>query len=245
MTDEAEVGPPGLWLDEDAPPSRRGPRIGALAAGFLALAASAALAWWVAHPQRTPAPPAPAPPPRPAAASQPLRYASDEPDPAQVRRAYGDVQKAFAEGGPDALVQASLACASDAPADPGRLDYCLAFDDYAALVVRGARDAQAQTQWFGAAPDRDLALARSVLPQDVDAGNRLAQVSALTTAVLPKPKLAHPRPHVRPTRARRRAEAHERPRARERPGPRRERRPAPHHPLKRAVAPTDDQLPPY
>ena len=197
MTDEADAPLNGVWTE--APAESR--RIGTILAGAVALAASAALAWWAAGPDRTgePAPPAPAPAvaqaPEPAPA--PLRYAPDEPDPRQVKEAWRKVQTAFIDGGAQALVQGSLACAKETPADPRRLDYCLAFDDYAEEIVRGAPDAAAQADWFSGAADRDLALAQSVLPAGVEAANRLAQVSALTTAVLPKPKPA-PKPKAKP-----------------------------------------------
>lgn len=201
MTDDADAGLDGLWTEDGGLEAPRGPRIGAIVGGFLALAASAVLAWWAANPERSAAPPAPAVPAHASAPVQPLRYASDEPDPAQVKQAYTEVQKAFTERGGPALVEISLSCAQKTPADPRRLDYCLAFDVYAAEIVHGAPDAADQADWFEQAPDRDLALARSVLPEDVDAANRLAQVRALTVAVLPKPK---PTPaKARPVRARR------------------------------------------
>jgi hypothetical protein len=184
------------FLGEAAFPAPRG-RVGVLVAGALALAASAGLAWWTLSPDRTETAPPPAAPPAAAPAPpQPLRYAPDEPDPAQVKRAHREAQSVYVAGGPQALVRASAACAKAAPADPGRLDYCLGLDTYAREIVSGAAD-PAAADWF-ADQGRDLALARTALPAGSDAANRLAQVEALAQAVLPKPVIAKPKPKAKP-----------------------------------------------
>jgi hypothetical protein len=211
MTDDAEAGLRSVWALEGEPRAAARPMAGAVVTAAAAITASAALAWWVAHPARAPAPPpplasavAPEPP-------QPLRYADAEPDPDQVRQAWREARARFTQGGAQALVARSVACAKALAADPRRLDFCLAFDVYAAEIAGGAPDAGPQADWFAATGDRDLALARSALPQTVDAGNRLAQVEALTTAVLPKPEPAasDARPQPRPThRTARHAAAH-------------------------------------
>jgi len=186
--------------EADEPPRSR---LGIVLAAMVAVIASAGLAWWLAAPDRsadvaavqTPAaavaPPAAA---APAAPAQPLRYAAADPDPNQVRRAWADVRQTYIDGGPEALARASQACAKAAPANPQTLDYCLAYDIYAAEVAPSDA-AEGQGGWFAGSGDRGLALARSALPQGVDAHNRLAQVAALTTAVLPKARPAQPRPH--------------------------------------------------
>jgi hypothetical protein len=190
MQEKGWIGHEPLTLAHDQPvgePPRRG--FGVALAAAVALVSSAGLAWWVAAPN--PAADVSAAPPqdgaRTATAAQappPLRYAAVEPDPAQVRQALADVQQGYADGGAEALVQASAACARELSADPRRLDYCLAYDVYAAQVVPpGAGPAAAD--WFKDARDRDLALARAALPASVDAANRLAQVGELTRAVLP------------------------------------------------------------
>jgi hypothetical protein len=198
MADQIELSHADFMADADLPAPRG--RVGVLVAGLVALAASAGLAWWTLSPDREPA--APAPDLRPAlqaqapAAPQPLRYAPDEPDPGQVKRAHGDVQAAYVAGGPQVLVRASAACAGALPADPARLDYCLAYDTYAREIVSADADKGA-ADWF-ADQGRDLALARTALPGGSDAGNRLQQVEALAQAVLPKPVIEKPKPKPKP-----------------------------------------------
>jgi hypothetical protein len=68
--------------------------------------------------------------------------------------------------------------------------------------------AEGQGGWFAGSGDRGLALARSALPEGVDAHNRLAQVAALTTAVLPKVKPERPRAQVAHVARRRPARPH-------------------------------------
>jgi len=159
-------------------------------AAMVALIASAGLAWWIAAPT-TPAdvaaaPPQPATPaaPAPRTRAAPLRYAPAEPDAAQVRQALADVQQAYADGGAEGLVQASAACARQLPLDPRRLDYCMAYDVYAAQIVPPGSGPSA-ADWFKEARGRDVALAGAALPAGVDAANRMAQVGELTRAVLP------------------------------------------------------------
>lgn len=178
-----------------------GPRpvLGLVLALLLALGASAGLAWWIAAPDRGRAlaeapPPPPAPPSQSEPAPQPLSFAAADPDPGQVRRAWADVQRAYVDGGIEALTRGSQTCAKGVPGDPGLLDYCLAYDRYALTIAPAAPG-----EWFGDAGARDLALARTALPEGVDPSNRIEQVTALTTAVLPKPK-PKPKPAAKPHR---------------------------------------------
>lgn len=198
MADQIELSRPDFMRDAGAVAPRG--RAGGIVAAALALAASAGLAWWTLSPDREAAAPPPNPMPAPSSAApvapQPLRYASDEPDPAQVKRAHADVQAAYVAGGPQALVRASAACARQVPAAPDRLDYCLGLDTYAREIVSAAAD-PAAADWF-ADQGRDLALARTALPGGSDAGNRLDQVQALAQAVLPKPVVERPRPKPKP-----------------------------------------------
>jgi hypothetical protein len=208
MAEDVPVGLEPYAYDEDEIVDA-GPRptLGLILAALIAVAASAGFAWWVAKPDASvtpaPAPATEAPPPR-AEPAAPLRFAAADPDPSQVRRAWADVQQGYANGGTDALVRASQACARAAPTDPQSLDYCLAYDRYAAAIASGD-----SADWFADSTARDLTLARTVLPEGVDAGNRLEQVAALTQAVLPKPKpkvvkvVRHVRPHA--VKARRQA----------------------------------------
>jgi hypothetical protein len=254
MTDEAEARLGNVWALEEERLAPRPPSPAGAILAAAAIAVSAGLAWWAAHPARAPAPP---PVSAPAAAPpRPLQYADAEPDPGQVRAAWREAQASFTQGGAQALAERSVSCAKALAAQPGRLDFCLAFDAYAAEIVAGAPGAGAAADWFAAAPDRDLALARSALPQEVDAANRLAQVQALTTAVLPKPEpkpaaSEAPRPH--------RPAAHQADRdARHKPAPARRRahaaRPHPRPPAEKAAAANapaepaaafDGELPPF
>lgn len=168
------------------------PGLGIVLAAILAGLASAALAWWFATPDATRtlnAPPervaaAPAlPAATPAPAKAPLRYAPDEPDPGQVKQAWRETQAGYVNGGPEALVRGSMNCAKVLPADPRRLDYCVAYDIYASEIAAG----DAGADWFHDTAQRDLALARMALPETADPSNRIAQLTALTKAVIPKP----------------------------------------------------------
>lgn len=205
VTQDAQAGPGPIEAAPLSPPEDEtddaGPRLtpGLILAGVAALAASAGLAWWVAAPDRG-ADVAAVPPPAPvtqaiAPAPAPLRFAAADPDPNQVRQAWADVRQAYVDGGADALVRASQVCAKGLPTAPQRLDYCLAYDRYAEAV------AGAQADWFADSPARDLALARTALPEGVDAQNRIEQVGALTRAVLPKPKPRASRPKAPPAKA--------------------------------------------
>ena len=194
--------PPRRPAEPPAPePSRAGPGVGVGAGALAAVAVSAALGYWLAFPDRTPPPPAPAraaaaltqPAPKP---PRPLRYAGPEPAPGQVKAAFDHVRALYAEGGPGALVKASVDCAKDLQRDPRQLDQCLAFDIYAADILPAGRGDDAAA-WFHDR-DRDLALARSALPAGSDAADRIGQVRALTTAVLPRPKVERVRDTGRP-----------------------------------------------
>ena len=183
---------------------RPGSRLGLALAAVIALAASAGLAWWFAAPNHAadvsaPTPAAAAPPTPKVEAPAPLRFAAPDPNPAEVRRAWTDVRQGYAEAGGDALVRASQACAGAVPTDPQRLDYCLAYDIYAASIAPPAATAKSdsgQGDWFAAAGERGLALARTALPQGVSPENRVAQVTALTKAVLPKATPIKPKAHA-------------------------------------------------
>jgi hypothetical protein len=197
MLERARIGDEPLTLTHEEPvgePPRR--PFGMILAATVALVASAGLAWWIASPNPQ-ADVAAAPPPSPAATSPkpkpaPLRYAPAEPDATQVRQALADVQQAYADGGAEGLVQASAACARQLPLDPRRLDYCLAYDVYAAQIVPPG-SGPAAADWFKEARDRDVALVAAALPAGVDAANRMAQVGELTRAVLPS-EAAEPKP---------------------------------------------------
>ena len=182
--------------DEELVEAGPRPRLGVILAGLVAALTSVAMAWWVVAPDRSrqiaASPLVATAPAKAAPPAAPLRYAAADPDPDQVRRAWRDVRRTYGDGGPEALVRGSQACARGVPGDPQSLDYCLAYDIYASAVATD----RGQADWFGDAGDRGLALARTALPEGLDAPNRIAQVAALTQAVLPKARPARAKPQV-------------------------------------------------
>ena len=189
VTPTASIAPP----PQDGEAS--GLRPGAVLAALLALGASIGFGVWLGSSDRSLAPPPAATPPPdqsrgpPQPAPSPVRFATAEPVPQQVREAYDRVRAVFVDGGPNALMKASVECAKRLQQDPTRLDECVAFDIYAADIVPPDGSDDSAAAWFHDAPDRDLALARAALPAGTDAADRLGQVRALTTIVPPKPKL--------------------------------------------------------
>jgi len=197
MAEDARPGfEPPIPDDADRLEAGPRPRLGVILAGLVAALASAAMAWWVVAPdgsrQIAAVPSVATAPVKAAPPAAPLRYAAADPDPNQVRRAWRDVRQTYGDGGPEALVRGSQACARGVPAEPQSLDYCLAYDIYASAVATD----RGQADWFGDAAGRGLALARTALPEGLDAPNRIAQVAALTRAVLPKAQRARAKPQV-------------------------------------------------
>lgn len=197
MAQDAHIGSEApIPDDEDLVEAGPRPGLGVIVAGLVAALASVAMAWWVVAPDRSrqiaAVPPVATAPVKAEPPAAPLRYAAADPNPDQVRRAWRDVRQTYRDGGPEALVRGSQACAQGVPGDPRSLDYCLAYDIYASAVATDA----GQADWFGDSADRGLALARTALPEGLDAPNRIAQVAALTRAVLPKAQPARARPQV-------------------------------------------------
>ena len=148
-------------------PWRGAPRRGWPVFGVVfALLVSAGLVWWLVGSDTSPAPAVVV-----HAAPKGVIRASATADPAQVQRAFEAVQDAYADGGADGLARADADCAAALKADARVLDYCLAFDLFAAAVAPevGRADA-AETR---------LAQAGAALPPGVDPGRRVAEVRAL------------------------------------------------------------------
>jgi hypothetical protein len=78
------------------------------------------------------------------------------------------------------VVGFARSCAQSVRSDPGVLDFCLAFDIFAAALDF---DDPADDEWLSQAPQRDVDLARSVLPPGADAAARLARVRAFARQV--------------------------------------------------------------
>jgi hypothetical protein len=162
-------------MGETAQTLPRRPRSGAVVGAVLAALASGGLAWWLSaddEPQGLALPPAAAP------QSPPKLLASARADEAQVLRAYEQYQSVYAELGADGLVRFSQDCAKALAGDPRILDYCLAFDMYAA-----AAPGATQAPWFRDAEARRLALARDALAGQDLAADRIAGLQRLMRRV--------------------------------------------------------------
>jgi|GEM_PF-2476092 len=197
-------------LDAEVPATPESRPLGPLLGAVLAVAASAGLAWWFGTARDTAPAPAMAPPP---AVARPALTAAAQPDEAQVRRAYEAFQDAYADGGADGVAAAKTSCAATLAADPRILDYCLAFDMFAAAVSPGAEPE-------GLDAGR-LAAARGALPSGSDPARRVAEVGRLAKVVaLGEAPAAQPvlrpalQPGVRPAPTVRQAAARARPAAR-------------------------------
>lgn len=187
---------PPRAFERDRPPARpRGRRLGVAAGAAAAALVSAGLVYWIstgedhslsdAEPAKT-------------ATAQPA-YAPARADAGQVARAYEQLQEIYADQGTTGVMGFARSCADSLRADPGVLDFCLAFDIYAASLE--GEDPQARA-WQAQAGARDLALARSVLPPGQDAAARLAQVRELARQTSleapPAPEAAAPGQPVQP-----------------------------------------------
>lgn len=164
MRQEAELPPP------EAAPSRLPAVLGAVAA----LAVSGAMGWWFSRPDAGFKNPETAQVHTQAAV---VRTAAPSADAEQVRRAYDEFSSVYATSGLDGLARFSDSCRQSLAGDPRILDFCLAFDLFAEAVSAG-EDA--------AAP---LALARSALPADADAQQRVAQVRTLMRQITGVPEV--------------------------------------------------------
>jgi hypothetical protein len=169
--------PPGAVPHDPGPRARRAHKVGVALGALAAALASAGLAYWVSGGgDRTLS----APPPSASAPAQPVAYAAPAPDAAQVKRAYDQFQEIYADQGSRGVVGFARSCAQSVRSDPGVLDFCLAFDIFAAALDF---DDPADDEWLSGAPTRDLDLTRSVLPPGADAAARLAQVRAFARQV--------------------------------------------------------------
>ncbi|HEY8616535.1 hypothetical protein [Phenylobacterium sp.] len=150
-----------------------------MAGALAALAASGGLAWWfvgdddagptnLSTQQLAKA--------SSARAAAPLRIAERLADEAQVRRAWDQFQTLYADLGVQGLEDFSRECARALDGDPRIIDYCLAFDAFAASVAPEA-------PWFAEADVRQVELARAALPPGVDPAGRIAEVRRLTRVV--------------------------------------------------------------
>lgn len=179
-------------LDPDHTPSRTAAGLGAaLGAGAAALI-SAGLVYWIGsggdptlkrigHASPTPA------------------YAPSEPDAGQVVRAYEQLKEIYAARGAAGVAGFARGCAQSLTVDPSALDFCIAFDIYAASVIGDDETARA---WRANATARDLALARAALAPTADPVVRLARIREFARQVsLRDPDLtqlqakARPAPH--------------------------------------------------
>lgn len=165
---------------EPGEPARRG-RTGAMVGAVAAVLASGGLAWWLSAGDRTVDLAAGVPPRSEVAGLQPAApRASTTADAEQVRRAYDQARTTYADGGAPALVQFSQECSETLAGDPRILDFCLAFDLYAAAM---APDDGPAADWFGVGEARRLRLTEAALPAGADAPARLTEVQGLMRQV--------------------------------------------------------------
>jgi uncharacterized protein YecT (DUF1311 family) len=124
-------------------------------------------------------------------------YASPKPDARQVVRAYDQLRDVYADRGMSGVVRFARDCADGLRTDPRVLDFCLAFDIYAASLGGDDADVDLDVRaWQAQARGRDLTLARRALPPDQDAAARLAEVrglarqASLAATIAPAPNAA-------------------------------------------------------
>ena len=181
--------------------SRGAGRWGAVLGAAGAALASAALVYWIGGSEDRGLTPATVTPPSP----EPRAYAPARPDAGQVLRAYDQLQESYADEGLAGVQAFSAACGREVARDPATLDFCLAFDHFAAALDGASVDAA-----------RDLALARSALAPGADAPGRLAAVQALarrtslasaSSEETPAPAAARPKRPRAPTNVRKAAAA--------------------------------------
>jgi len=187
------------FLDPDHTPSSFGARAGAVLGASAAALISAGLVYWISSggdptlKRLGHAPSAPT-------------YAPPEADPAQVVRAYEQLQDVYADRGPDGVAGFARGCARSLAADPAALDFCIAFDIYAGSLVGDDAIARA---WRAGSADRELALARAALPPTSDPVARVAQVRRLARETslhaLGPARLSTPRPALHRVKAARHA----------------------------------------
>lgn len=176
---------PPRTRDQDQPSQapRTRSRLGVILGASAAAVVSAGLVYWIGSQGDSTLSGAPPAPVRRA-------YAPAKPDAGQVVRAYEQLQEIYADQGASGVASFARSCADSLTSDPGALDFCVAFDIYAASVT--GDDELART-WRADAEVRDLALARAALPPAQDPAARLTQIRALARqASLQDPDLAAP-----------------------------------------------------
>jgi len=177
----------------DPEKSSLAPRVGAFIGASLAAIVSAGLVYWLGT-GRDMTLSTPAPPPMVKA------YAPAKPDAGQVVRAYEQVQQVYADQGRSGVAKFARSCAAKVSSDPASLDFCVAFDIYAASLIGDGEQARA---WRADANVRDMSLARAALPPAQDPAERLGWIRELarqTSLKAPEPvtRLAQTAPRSAP-----------------------------------------------
>lgn len=177
-----------------------GTRIGAVLGASAAALISAGLAYWIGGGgdrtlTRFGHPPPPA-------------YASSQADPGQVVRAYEQMKEVYADRGSAGVADFAHDCGRSLASNPRALDFCLAFEVYAASLMGDGEIARA---WRANAAERQLALARGALAPTEDPVARVARVRTLARQtslqdpdLAMRPQTAKAAPHrakPRPARA--------------------------------------------
>ncbi|HKR88318.1 MAG TPA: hypothetical protein VJS38_09090 [Phenylobacterium sp.] len=106
----------------------------------------------------------------------PPAYAPSQADPGQVVRAYEQLKQVYADRGAAGVADFAHGCGQSLASNPRALDFCLAFDVYAASLMGDDEIARA---WRSNAAERQLALARVALPPTEDPVARVARVRTL------------------------------------------------------------------
>jgi uncharacterized protein YecT (DUF1311 family) len=123
----------------------------------------------------------------------------------QVRQAYEQVQTVYATAGVDGLTRFARTCGEALAKDARVLDYCLAFEMFAAAVAPPKGEAG---RWFADGGSRRLTLAKAALPAGVDPAQRIGEVEqamrrasgADQLAKVEPVREASPEPKARPIR---------------------------------------------
>lgn len=133
-------------------------------------------------------------------------YASPQADVGQVVRAYEQLKEVYADRGASGVADFAQGCGRSLASDPRTLDFCVAFDIYAAPLMGDDELARA---WREGADARELALARVALAPTEDPVARVARIRELARQtsledpdLAARPQKGRAPPHrVRPRRA--------------------------------------------
>ncbi len=159
------------WWDElraeaELPPPPAPSKTPAILGAVAAIVVSSGLAYWLSRPE-APFANAEVLTPRPQA--EILRVATPRADVEQVRRAYDEFTSVYATAGVPGLARFAESCRQSLAGDPRILDFCLAFDLFAASV-------QSDRATAGKDEAAHLAMVHAALPGEAAPDRRIAEV---------------------------------------------------------------------